>query len=177
MERGRDTGRGRSKLPAGSLMWNWIPDPGTAGSRPVSKADAQLLSHSGVLVFQFFCDHQIIKVNVDVLLKLLLFFSQIPKEQRKCIKQSIRKWCLGSRNFLGYYLKKLSQSLLPVECRVMWTQCSPWWSFVHDLKIPGSIPSSGLSSPLLIVALLQGACCLSPFIDMCISPPKEYSVP
>ena len=24
-ERGRDTGRGRSSLPAGSWMWDWIP--------------------------------------------------------------------------------------------------------------------------------------------------------
>ena len=26
-ERGRDIGRGRSKLPAGSLIWDWIPGP------------------------------------------------------------------------------------------------------------------------------------------------------
>lgn len=38
-----------------------------------------------VSVFQFFCDLQIIKVNVDVLLKLVLFLSQISKEQRKYI--------------------------------------------------------------------------------------------
>lgn len=38
-----------------------------------------------VTVFQLFCDLQIIKVNVDVLLKLVLFLSQITKEQRKYI--------------------------------------------------------------------------------------------
>ena len=26
-ERGRDIGRGRSRLPVGSLMWDWIPGP------------------------------------------------------------------------------------------------------------------------------------------------------
>ena len=44
-ERGRDTGRGRSKAGfyTGSLMWDWIP-----GSCPEPKADTQLLSHLGV---------------------------------------------------------------------------------------------------------------------------------
>ena len=39
-ERGRDTGRGRSRLHAGSSMRNSIP-----GSQPELKADAQPLSH------------------------------------------------------------------------------------------------------------------------------------
>ena len=45
-ERGRDTGRGRSRLPAGSPMWDL--DPRTLGSHPEPKADAQLLSHPAV---------------------------------------------------------------------------------------------------------------------------------
>ena len=40
-ERGRDTGRGRSRLPDVGL------DPGTPGSHPELKADAQPLSHPG----------------------------------------------------------------------------------------------------------------------------------
>ena len=43
-ERERDISRGRSRLHAGSPMW----DPGTPVSRPEPKADAQLLSHPGV---------------------------------------------------------------------------------------------------------------------------------
>ena len=39
--RGRDIGRGRSRLPAGEL------DPGVLGSCPEPKADAQPLSHPG----------------------------------------------------------------------------------------------------------------------------------
>ena len=46
-ERGRDTGRGRSRLPVWSPMWDLIPRP-QLGSRPEPKADAQLLSHPGV---------------------------------------------------------------------------------------------------------------------------------
>ena len=57
-ERGRDTGRGRSRLHAGSPMRDSIPGP---GSRPEPKADAQLLSHPGVpnenpLRVFFICD-------------------------------------------------------------------------------------------------------------------------
>ena len=44
-ERGRDTGRGRSRLHTGSLMQDSIPGLGPC---PEPKADAQLLSHSGV---------------------------------------------------------------------------------------------------------------------------------
>ena len=44
-ERGRDTDRGRGRLPARSLTWDWILGP---GSRPEPKADAQWLSHSGI---------------------------------------------------------------------------------------------------------------------------------
>ena len=45
-QRGRDTERGRNKLLAGSLMWDSILG---LGSRPEPKADAQPLSHPGVL--------------------------------------------------------------------------------------------------------------------------------
>ena len=45
-ERGRDIGRGnRSRLHAGSPMWDSIPDPGIT---PELKADAQPLSHPGI---------------------------------------------------------------------------------------------------------------------------------
>ena len=45
-ERGRDIGRGRrSRLHAGSLMWDSIPSP---GSYPEPKADAQPLSYPGI---------------------------------------------------------------------------------------------------------------------------------
>ena len=37
-----DIDRGKSRLPAGSLMWDSIPGP---GSCPEPKADAQQLSH------------------------------------------------------------------------------------------------------------------------------------
>ena len=42
-ERGRDIGRGRSRLLAGSPMWDLMPDPW-----PESKAGTQPLSHLGV---------------------------------------------------------------------------------------------------------------------------------
>ena len=45
-ERGRDTGRGRSRLHAGSLMWDLIPR--TPGPRPGPKAGAKPLSHPGI---------------------------------------------------------------------------------------------------------------------------------
>ena len=44
-ERGRDTGRGRSRIPAGSPMWDLIPGP--RDPHPELKADAQPLSHPG----------------------------------------------------------------------------------------------------------------------------------
>ena len=45
-ERGTDTGRGRSRPHAGSLMWDSIP--GTPGSHPGPKAGAKPLSHPGI---------------------------------------------------------------------------------------------------------------------------------
>ena len=44
-ERGRDTGRGRNGLHAGSPMWDLISD---SGSHPEPKADTQPLSHPGI---------------------------------------------------------------------------------------------------------------------------------
>ena len=46
-KRGRDTGRRRSRLPAG------LPDPWTPRSCPGPKADTQLLSRPGVPMFNF----------------------------------------------------------------------------------------------------------------------------
>ena len=45
-ERGRDTGRGRSRLPHGKPDARL--DPRTPGSHPEPKADAQVLSHRGL---------------------------------------------------------------------------------------------------------------------------------
>ena len=47
-ERGRDIGRGRSRLPVGSLMQT---DPRTPGLQPEPKADIQPLSHPGAPFF------------------------------------------------------------------------------------------------------------------------------
>ena len=49
-ERGRDTGRGRSRLHAGSPTRDSILglDPGTPGPRPGPKAGAKPLSHPGI---------------------------------------------------------------------------------------------------------------------------------
>ena len=49
-ERGRDTGRGRSRLPAGSPTWD--QDTGTPGSGPGPKASAKPLNHLGVPIYQ-----------------------------------------------------------------------------------------------------------------------------
>ena len=45
-EKGRDTGRGRSRLPWGEPDAGL--DPRTLGSHPEPKADAQPLSHPGI---------------------------------------------------------------------------------------------------------------------------------
>ena len=49
-ESGRDTGRGRSRLHAGSPMWDSILglDPGTPGSHPELKAGTKPLSYPGI---------------------------------------------------------------------------------------------------------------------------------
>ena len=44
-ERGRDTGRGRSRLPKGSQMWNSVP--GLWDHALSMKADTKPLSHPG----------------------------------------------------------------------------------------------------------------------------------
>ena len=44
-ERGRDIGRGRSRLLTGSPIWDSIPE---LGSHPEPKADTQPLSYPGV---------------------------------------------------------------------------------------------------------------------------------
>ena len=46
--RDRERGRGRSRVPAGSLMWDSMPAPGSLLER---KADTQMLSHPGVPMF------------------------------------------------------------------------------------------------------------------------------
>ena len=47
-QREAEIGRGRSRLPARSLMWYSILDP---GSRPKPKADTQSLSHASIPKF------------------------------------------------------------------------------------------------------------------------------
>ena len=47
-ERESETGRGRSRLHAGSPMWDLIP--GLPGSHPGPKAGSKLLSHPGPVV-------------------------------------------------------------------------------------------------------------------------------
>ena len=49
-KKGRDTGRGRSRLLAGILMQGSILAP---GSCPELKADAEPLSHPGVPIYLF----------------------------------------------------------------------------------------------------------------------------
>ena len=49
-ERGRDTGRGRSRFLTGSPMWDSIPE---LGSCPEPKTDGQPQSHPGVLGLLF----------------------------------------------------------------------------------------------------------------------------
>ena len=50
--RGRDIGKERSRLLAGSPIWAGL-DPRTPGSLPEQKAAAQPLSHPGVQVICF----------------------------------------------------------------------------------------------------------------------------
>ena len=49
-ERGRDIGRGRSRLPTGNPMQNSVPGPRII---PELKADAQPLSHPGIPVVSY----------------------------------------------------------------------------------------------------------------------------
>ena len=64
-ERGRDMGRGRSRLLAGSLMWDSIPNPEIT---PELKADAQPLRHPGIPIISLL-------KNFQWLLKTLELFS------------------------------------------------------------------------------------------------------
>ena len=79
-ERCRDTGRGRSRLPAGSLMQAG-PGLRTPGSQPELKADAQPLSHPGTpaLIFIFnlktFCSRN--KSNLCSLITILLVLIRV----------------------------------------------------------------------------------------------------
>ena len=54
-ERGRDIGRGRSRLHAGSPIWDLIPGPPV--SHPGPKAGSKLLSHPEIptTVLYIFC--------------------------------------------------------------------------------------------------------------------------
>ena len=54
---GRDTGRWRGRLHAGSLT---RLDPGTPGPRPGPKAGAKLLRHPGIPLNLFFENRQVI---------------------------------------------------------------------------------------------------------------------
>ena len=79
-ERGKDTGRGRSSLHAGSPTWDSIPD--SPESRPGLKVGAKLLSHSGipgipifisVFLFSLSTHRQIENYNIYVLLYVLMY--------------------------------------------------------------------------------------------------------
>ena len=59
-ERGRDTGRGRSRLPAGSLMQDGSRTP---GSCPEPKADAQPLSYPGIPESKIFIPKYILSLQ------------------------------------------------------------------------------------------------------------------
>ncbi|CAD7685747.1 unnamed protein product [Nyctereutes procyonoides] len=74
-ERDRDTGRRRSRLLTGSLMWDSIP-----GSHPELKADAQLLSYPGVPVRRvLFKDETLISIRE---------FTQERKHKCSCCRKS-----------------------------------------------------------------------------------------
>ena len=62
-ERGRDRGRGRSRLPAGSPHDAGL-DPRTPGSHPGWKADAQPLSHPGIPNTFILSHVLVVKLNV-----------------------------------------------------------------------------------------------------------------
>ena len=63
-ERGRDTGRGRSRLHAGSLMWDLIP---ALWDHALSQR--QMLSHPGIPPGEFY--HTVEEELISILLKLL----------------------------------------------------------------------------------------------------------
>ena len=70
-ERGRDTGRGRSRLPARSLRWDFIP----VGSHTESKADAQPLSHPDIpMLVKIFENEK--KVNSYLIFNSLFRYNQ-----------------------------------------------------------------------------------------------------
>ena len=66
-QRGRDIGRGRSRLPSGSLMWDWIPGP-----RDHDLSQRQMLNHWATqmpcIPRNFFCYYY----KWEVLLKYIL---------------------------------------------------------------------------------------------------------
>ena len=72
---GRDTGRGRSRLPAGSPMQDLTPGPW---------ADAQPLSHGGIPGKR---NHSINLVIIFVLVTILVFLSESKLKQME-----LEKW-------------------------------------------------------------------------------------
>ena len=68
--RGRDIGRGGSRLPAGSQMWDSIP--GLHDHAPELKADVQLVSHPCVPGFIFLYRYPIVTATLKSVLFLLL---------------------------------------------------------------------------------------------------------
>ena len=68
-ERGRDTGRGRSRLHAGSLTWDSIL--GLQDQAPGLKAGAKPLSHPGIPLSNFLSNFHIIS-----LFFYIIFFSK-----------------------------------------------------------------------------------------------------
>ena len=76
-DRGRDSGRGRSRLPAGILMWDSILGP--PGSRPEPKADAQPLSHPGALIYNVLRNfHTIFRRRIFILFSIVAVLISFP---------------------------------------------------------------------------------------------------
>ena len=113
-ERGRDIGRGRSRLHTGNLMWNSIPDP-ELHAEP--KVDAQRLSHPGVP--GMYSEHSILTVEVHCqkihrnlfffFLRFYLFIHERHREQQRHRQKSLPEGNLMQYSIPGPQDHDLSQ--------------------------------------------------------------------
>ena len=75
--RGRDTGRGRSKLPMGNPVWDWIPGPWNQALSQRQMLNHSDLSHPGVLISQDLASRPLLGgTSKPIFLKLLGHFAQ-----------------------------------------------------------------------------------------------------